>query len=248
MNSSSLRPSVKSRRSSMNSRTARGTIALSPASTPRSPQEYRGRCILELLQNAHDALAHGDSDDARRISFVLSTDPKPVLSVGNSGHPFRKADFDGICQLAQSPKDPNENVGNKGLGFRSVLEVSSRPEIWSVAPAGSDTSFVFRFDPDVAGQVAIAAWELETQGIVASPFDLTRPLVDWSPEQLNAYRVHISDAGIDAAARPGSSSRRICSRFRLKAQIPLKSMNCLRDGHVTIVRTTSGRRRGWHPR
>ena len=93
-------------------------------------QEYRGRCILELLQNAHDALAHPDPDEARRISFVLSTDPEPVLSVGNSGRPFREEDFDGICQLAQSPKDPNESVGNKGLGFRSVLEVSSRPEIW----------------------------------------------------------------------------------------------------------------------
>ena len=93
-------------------------------------QEYRGRCILELLQNAHDALAHADPDEARRISFVLSTDSEPVLSVGNSGRPFREEDFDGICQLAQSAKDPNESVGNKGLGFRSVLEVSSRPEIW----------------------------------------------------------------------------------------------------------------------
>ena len=127
-------------------------------------QEYRGRCILELLQNAHDALAHADPEDARRISFVLSTDPEPVLSVGNSGRPFRKEDFDGICQLAQSPKNPNESVGNKGLGFRSVLEVCSCPEIWSVAPVEGSTSFVFRFDPNVAGQVAMAAREIERQG------------------------------------------------------------------------------------
>ena len=43
-------------------------------------QEYRGRCILELLQNAHDALAHAAPNEERRISFVLSTDPEPVLS------------------------------------------------------------------------------------------------------------------------------------------------------------------------
>ena len=128
-------------------------------------QEYRGRCILKLLRNAHDALAHADPDDARRISFVLSTDPEAVLSVGNSGRPFRREDFDGICQLAQSPKDPNESVGNKGLGFRSVLEVSSCPEIWSVAPAGGGTSFVFRFDPDVAGHVATASREIERHGL-----------------------------------------------------------------------------------
>ena len=162
-------------------------------------QEYRGRCILELLQNAHDALAHADPEDARRISFVLSTDPEPVLSVGNSGRPFRKEDFDGICQLAQSPKNPNESVGNKGLGFRSVLEVCSCPQICSVAPVEGSTSFVFRFDPNVAGQVAMAAREIERQGIgTRSPFEPDRPLVDWSPEQLNTYREHVSDAGIDA--------------------------------------------------
>ena len=73
-------------------------------------QEYRGRCILELLQNAHDALAKAMPGDRRRISFVLTTDPEPMLLVGNSGLPFHHEDFKGICQLAQSPKDPNESV------------------------------------------------------------------------------------------------------------------------------------------
>lgn len=86
-------------------------------------QEYRGRCVLELLQNAHDALAKSGPVDPRRISFVLNKSPEPVLLVGNTGRPFHHNDFKGLCQLAQSPKDPNESVGNKGLGFRSVLEV-----------------------------------------------------------------------------------------------------------------------------
>ena len=76
-------------------------------------QEYRGRCILELLQNAHDALADVEHDDPKQISFVLSTSPEPVLLIGNSGHPFHIEDFKGICQLGQSPKDPNKSVGNK---------------------------------------------------------------------------------------------------------------------------------------
>ncbi len=135
-------------------------------------QEYRGRCILELLQNAHDALVDVEHDDTKQISFVLSTSPDPVLLIGNSGYPFRIEDFKGICQLGQSPKDPNKSVGNKGLGFRSVLEVSTCPEIWSTTPTGSDTSFVFRFDPSVSDQVATAAQTLENQGLdVSSPFD-----------------------------------------------------------------------------
>ena len=112
-------------------------------------QEYRGRAILELLQNAHDVLAFAGQDDPRQISFVLRSSPEPELLVANSGRPFRHEDFSGICQLAQSPKDPNESVGNKGLGFQSVLEVSTRPEVWSTAPARDGIAFTFAFDPDV---------------------------------------------------------------------------------------------------
>ena len=211
-------------------------------------QEYRGRCILELLQNAHDALGHANPDEARRISFVLSTDPEPVLSVANSGRPFRKEDLDGICQLAQSPKDPNESVGNKGLGFRSVLEVSSCPEIWSLAPAGSDTSFVFRFDPDVATRVAMAAREIERHGIGArSPFDPDRPLVDWSRDQLTAYRDHVSDAGIDVVCE----AKKFLSPYQFP--LPIEGMpppdvdELLRSGHATVVRLRlNGGKMGTH--
>ena len=211
-------------------------------------QEYRGRCILELLQNAHDALAHDDPDDARRISFVLSTDPEPVLSVGNSGRPFRTEDFDGICQLAQSPKDPNESVGNKGLGFRSVLEVSSCPEIWSVAPAGSGTSFVFRFDPDVADHVATAAREIERHGIGArSPFDADRPLVDWSPEQLKAYREHVLDAGIDVVCEARGFLSPYLFPLPIEGPPPPDVDELLRAGHATVVRLRlNGGKAGTH--
>ena len=200
-------------------------------------QEYRGRCILELLQNAHDALANAGSEDPRRISFVLSTDPDAVLLVGNSGTPFRHEDFDGICQLAQSPKDPNKSVGNKGLGFRSVLEVCSRPEIWSTAPAGTDVCFSFRFDPIVIKQVvAEAVQDLERRGLHArSPFDRACPLVDWSPEQLIQYRERLAGASIDA----GAEARDHLSSYLmpLRAEKTPAAVRCLlEEGHVTVIR------------
>ena len=199
-------------------------------------QEYRGRCILELLQNAHDALANAEPDDPRRISFVLRTDPEPVLLIGNSGRPFRTEDFHGICRLAQSPKDPNKSVGNKGLGFRSVLEICSGPEIWSTASAGSDTSFVFRFDPDVVNGVAQAARQLEQQGLDArSPFDPDRPLVDWSQDHLTRYRERVAKAEIDG---PGEAVN-----YLSPYQIPLPIVDMppevdalLTAGHATVVR------------
>ena len=198
-------------------------------------QEYRGRCILELLQNAHDALAKAMPGDRRRISFVLTTDPEPMLLVGNSGLPFHHEDFKGICQLAQSPKDPNESVGNKGLGFRSVLEVSGRPEIWSTTPAGSDTCFAFRFDPAAVDQVAEAAQELKQRGVHArSPFDIDCPLVDWSRDQLDQYQRHLAE-GIDAA----QEARKFLSPYSIPLPadgMPSAVRRLLDEEHATVVR------------
>ncbi|MCY3597462.1 MAG: hypothetical protein OXG71_08520, partial [Rhodospirillales bacterium] len=199
-------------------------------------QAYRGRCILELLQNAHDALEQAPSDDLRQISFLLRTMPRPVLLIGNSGVPFRHEDFIGLCQLGQSPKDPNQSVGNKGLGFRSVLEVATSPEIWSTAPTGSQTSFVFRFDPSVSGQVAAAAEQLEQTGLAArSPFDPTRPLLDWSAEQLSQYRDCMTDARRDGPRE----AREYLSPYLIPLPIqetPEEVDALWEQGHVTVVR------------
>ena len=43
-------------------------------------EAYRGRCVLELLQNAHDALADSPDGDPRLITFLLETEPAPVAS------------------------------------------------------------------------------------------------------------------------------------------------------------------------
>ena len=199
-------------------------------------QAYRGRCILELLQNAHDALQQVPSDDLRQVSFVLRTVPRPVLLIGNTGIPFRPDDFTGLCQLGQSPKDPNQSVGNKGLGFRSVLEVAASPEIWSTPPIGTQTSFVFRFGPSVSDQVAAAAEQLEQIGLAArSPFNLTRPLLDWSEEQLNQYRVCMTDAELDGPRE----AREFLSPYLIPLPIqgtPQEVETLWEQGHVTVVR------------
>ena len=197
-------------------------------------QEYRGRCILELLQNAHDALAKAKRDDPRRISFVLNNDSQPVLLVGNSGQPFRRDDFEGICQLAQSPKNPNESVGNKGLGFRSVLQVSGCPEIWSTPLSANDPCFTFRFDPAVIDRVAEVSRELKQCGLEArSPFE-DCPLVDWSQEQLEEYQWRLTKGRSDAA-----EAARALSPYAIPlraATTPSAVQSLLDEGHTTVVR------------
>ena len=199
-------------------------------------QEYRGRCVLELLQNAHDALENADPDDPRRVSFVLTTDPDPVLLIGNSGRPFSTDDFYGMCRLGQSPKDPNKSVGNKGLGFRSVLEVSTCPEIWSTAHPEENTAFAFRFDPSMSDLVAAAAQQLdECRFDVRSPFNPELPLVDWRHEQMKQYHERLAAARLKGT----DEAKEYLSPYHFPIPIEGDSSEVnglLRTAHVTVVR------------
>ena len=199
-------------------------------------EAYRGRCVLELLQNAHDALPETLGGDPGLITFSLETGPDPVLLIANSGQAFERKDFKGLCQLGQSPKDPNKSVGNKGLGFQSVLEVASSPEIWSTPAIEGGTAFVFRFDPEICSEVAAAIADLNNSGSAPrSPFDPSLPLVDWTEDQLKQYRDRLSGESVDG---PGEA-KRFLSPYDIPLPIEESSEavdDLLRAGHVTVVR------------
>ncbi|MBA3990984.1 MAG: hypothetical protein H0X54_08100, partial [Propionibacteriales bacterium] len=94
--------------------------------------DYRGRLVYELLQNADDSLAGiAASDD--RVLFKL-TDHE--LWVANTGRAFTEADVRGLCGLGASSKAVSSgpkraSIGHKGLGFKSVLEITDAPEAYS---------------------------------------------------------------------------------------------------------------------
>ena len=95
-------------------------------------REYEGRFLYELIQNAYDAHPVGAEGE---IIVLLDLDEGDhgVLYVANSGMPFTERNFEAICELAQSDKTPDESIGNKGVGFKSVLQVCEWPEIYSAA-------------------------------------------------------------------------------------------------------------------
>ena len=199
-------------------------------------EAYRGRCVLELLQNAHDALADGQGGDPGLITFVLETAPEPVLLIANSGRAFEHKDFKGLCRLGQSPKDPNRSVGNKGLGFHSVLEVATAPEIWSIGATDGSPAFVFRFDPVVRERIAEALAKLAANGLgTRSPFDASERLVDWTDDQLRRYLDRLRDEGLDGADE--------AMAYLSPYDVPLLIEGgrgvvdeLLGKGHVTVVR------------
>ena len=107
--------------------------------------EYQGRCLIELLQNAHDAHLARSSDG--RVEIVLDEEEGEhgVLYVANGGRPFTTRDFNALCRIGRSSKRPAEGIGHKGVGFKSVLHFSQAPEFYSVAQAGSRVFDGYRF-------------------------------------------------------------------------------------------------------
>lgn len=94
--------------------------------------DYRGRLVYELLQNADDALV-GVARTEDRVLFRLT---ESELWVANTGRPFTEADIRGLCGLgasskAQSGGPKRASIGHKGLGFKSVLEITDSPEAYS---------------------------------------------------------------------------------------------------------------------
>ncbi|MFI0220291.1 sacsin N-terminal ATP-binding-like domain-containing protein [Streptomyces lydicus] len=100
-----------------------------------SAREYAGRSLLELLQNGYDAHPRDCGDG--RVHVLLDEDEGAwgTLYVANGGAPFTWKNVEKVCKLAQSSKAVGEGIGNKGVGFRSVLLISDAPEIYSADPA-----------------------------------------------------------------------------------------------------------------
>ena len=87
---------------------------------------YHGRELLELLQNAVDEL-DGTSD--RSVSVVLRDN---VLTISNNGIVFTFEGFISLMYSNLSPKhNKNEYIGNKGTGFRSILNWADCVRIYS---------------------------------------------------------------------------------------------------------------------
>jgi Domain of unknown function (DUF3883) len=110
--------------------------------------EYGGRFVVELIQNGHDAHASTTRNGVIHIFFEANVGEHGEVFVANSGQPFTEANFHALCDIAQSDKVPGAGIGHKGVGFRSVLQVSRAPEIYSAMPAGSSgvfDGFCFRF-------------------------------------------------------------------------------------------------------
>lgn len=122
--------------------------------TEQVEHQYHERFLVELIQNAHDALLPRHKPTThRRIEIQLQKEDGEhgALYIANDGIPFNSSNFNSLSELGQSDKDPEESIGNKGIGFRSVLEITDSPEIYSRKQPDSKVfdGFCFRFHPGI---------------------------------------------------------------------------------------------------
>ncbi len=101
---------------------------------------YARRQLFELVQNSADALA---GSDGGRIWIGLS---RKHLYCADEGQPIDQEGVTALMFSHLSPKRGTDEIGRFGLGFKSVLEVTDKPEFFS--RSGS-----FRFDREKAANL-----------------------------------------------------------------------------------------------
>lgn len=162
--------------------------------------DYGNRFLVELIQNAHDA--HDPSRSDGEIAIVLdASEGDGCLYVANRGVGFAGNNLKAITNIALSSKPVNAGIGNKGLGFRSVLQVCNWPEIYSVQGEGGRGTFdgyCFRFATvhDLRSQMDDASQEIAEE--------MARNLPCWHvpvPAEPGADVVRFAEAGFATVVR-----------------------------------------------
>jgi len=87
-------------------------------------QAYQGRYFFELIQNVRDANKEKNQDG--EIFIVLNDD---ILSISNTGAEFSEKGIESITTIGESTKQSQDYIGFKGIGFKSVQEVTEEPKI-----------------------------------------------------------------------------------------------------------------------
>ena len=96
---------------------------------------YDGRQLLEILQNADDA-------GAIKAAIELDTTHKK-LTFSNTGDPFSAAGIGSLMIRDLSTKRGKKMIGNKGLGFRSILN-------WAEEITILTNGYEITFSPEIA--------------------------------------------------------------------------------------------------
>lgn len=149
-------------------------------------REYGGRFLFELIQNGYDAQPPGGRSGRIEIVFARDEGSHGTLYVANTGRGFTASNARRIRSLGLSDKPIGEGIGNKGIGFKSVLQVCTTPEVYSTLPGG-DPGFCFRFARPEDVPELVGGDPVKVQQVIeeVSLFSITLP-TNATPEMVTA--------------------------------------------------------------
>ncbi|MEK4485121.1 DUF3883 domain-containing protein [Psychrobacillus sp. FSL H8-0484] len=219
--------------------------------TEQMTQDYANRFIIELLQNGHDAITKSKSGAPGKIKIILKEykGKSPVLYFANTGDPFTESNFNALSSLALSDKNPSEAVGNKGIGFKSVLQVSKVPQIFSgtfVEGLGFD-GYSFEFNPSKVQRLVDDILKILHSPSPPTLEFLTNydiPIVDWGPDEIQRFRDALHAQMIETKMVDERSFISIALSQISPYQLPFPIhkyeddilMDLGREGYATVVR------------
>lgn len=113
-------------------------------------REYHGRFLIELLQNAADAWRNDPRSLSERSRIAVVIAEGPALLVANQGAGMTaEVVIESLGHIGASTKSEGEAIGHKGIGFKSVLEITLAPQIYSGLQE-QEPSLAVAFDPELA--------------------------------------------------------------------------------------------------
>jgi hypothetical protein len=140
--------------------------------------DYEHRAVVELIQNAHDAHPPGARHGRVLVRLDHDEGPHGTLTVANTGLPFSSSNFEAICDVAQSDKRADEGIGNKGIGFKSTLQLCGIPEVYSSSSSESTTfdGYCFRFADEEDLSAAVGGDHTKAADLARDVFHLCLPV------------------------------------------------------------------------
>jgi hypothetical protein len=204
--------------------------------------DYQGRLVYELLQNADDAMAQSANRDDR-VWFKL-TDHE--LWVGNSGRTLTEGDIRGLTSTgagtkAASASKRRASIGHKGMGFKSVLELTDRPEVYS-----RSCSFVMdgvRAIESVSAVLSEAGVATPARApIMRFPWEITELPDEWIAEQGRGLNVLFR-----FPFKIGLKQDKLTALSETLANLPVTTILFLKHlEHVQVEIDTSARIESFH--
>jgi hypothetical protein len=125
-------------------------------------KDYNGRQLLELIQNANDA-------GSEYVAIELDKAARR-LRISNSGAPFTIEGFRSLMVPNLSSKIKKHYIGNKGLGFRSVLNWSEEVIVYSAG-------LRVRFSRELAAQYFAEWYKPEEQEAIRGEYGLAPQVI-----------------------------------------------------------------------